>query len=92
MAVPLQMGSAIFLLAANLISNPVVKVGSQRSLRSSKKIPHLESKNIRESTLDFTAHLREINPGIPIFVDEATGKDSRFSSSSSIWEKSMKKS
>ena len=57
-----------------------------------QKTPHLESKNIRESILDFTAHLREINPGIPIFVDEAAGKDSRFSSSSSIWEKSMKKS
>ena len=26
------------------------------------KIPHLESENIREFTLDFTAHFGEINP------------------------------
>ena len=26
------------------------------------KIPHLESENIREPTLDFTAHFGEINP------------------------------
>lgn len=29
------------------------------------KIPHLESENIRESVLDFTAHFGEINPDMP---------------------------
>ena len=29
-----------------------------------QKIPHWESKNIRESILDFTAHFGEINPDI----------------------------
>ena len=32
-----EMATAFFLLAAKLISNPYVKVGLQRSLRSSKK-------------------------------------------------------
>ena len=30
-----------------------------------QKIPHWESKNIRESILDFTAHFGEINPDMP---------------------------
>ena len=46
----MKMVSAIFLLAANLISNP------------DHKIPYSESENIRESNLDFTAHFGEINP------------------------------
>lgn len=29
------------------------------------KTPHLESENIRESVLDFTAHFGEINPDMP---------------------------
>ena len=37
MAAPLQMAEAIFLLAANLISNPDVKVGPQRPLQSNTK-------------------------------------------------------
>ena len=92
MAVPWKWTQPFFSFGCKSYKQSGCKGWFQRSLRSSKKIPHLESKNIRESTLDFTAHLREINPGIPIFVDEDAGKDSRFSSSSSIWEKSMKKS
>ena len=37
MAALLQMAEAIFLLAVNLISNPVVKVSPHRPLRSSTK-------------------------------------------------------
>ena len=37
MAAPLQMGSAIFLLAANLISNLVVKVSPKRPVQLSTK-------------------------------------------------------
>ena len=37
MAAPLQMGSAIFLLAANLISNPDVKVSPKRPIQLSTK-------------------------------------------------------
>lgn len=35
---------------------------SQSATPIKHKIPHLESPNIRESILDFTAHLGEINP------------------------------
>ena len=37
MAAPQQMAEAIFLLAENLISNPVVKVSPKRPLQSSTK-------------------------------------------------------
>ena len=55
MAVPWQNGYSLFLLAANLISNPVsnpvVKVTPTKH-----QIHHLESENMRESILDFTVH------------------------------------
>ena len=59
----MKMVSAIFLLAANLISNPDVKDRPQQPLNH--KIPYSESENIRESNLDFTAHFGEINPDMP---------------------------
>ena len=51
MAAPWQNGYSLFLLATNLISNPVVKVTPIKH-----QIHHLESENIRESILDFTVH------------------------------------
>ena len=53
----MKMVSAIFLLAANLISNPDMKDRPQLSLQSSPKYYYLEPENIRESILDFTALL-----------------------------------
>ena len=51
-----------FLLAANLISNPVVKGLSQTATPIKHQIHHLEPPNTRESILDFTASFGEINP------------------------------
>lgn len=51
MAVPWQNGYSLFLLATNLISNPVVNVTPTKH-----QIHHLESENMRESILDFTVH------------------------------------
>ena len=47
----MKMVSAIFLLAANLISNPVLKATPIKH-----QIHHLESENMRESILDFRVH------------------------------------
>ena len=58
------MDSAIFLFwLQKLISSP-----RQRSVPTATpikhKIPYSEPKNIRESTIDFTAHFGEINPNM----------------------------
>ena len=37
----------------------------QNDTPTKDKIPQLEPENIRESILDFTAHLGEINPDMP---------------------------
>lgn len=36
------------------------------------KMPHLESENIRESIIDFTARFGEINPDMPYICDEVS--------------------
>ena len=61
----MKMDSAIFLLAARLIKQPEGKGRSPSATPIKHKIPHLESENIRESILDFTAHFGEINPDMP---------------------------
>ena len=65
MAAPLQMGSAVFLLAAKFICAPGVIKAEQNDTLTKDKIPRLEPENIRESALDFTAHFGEINPDMP---------------------------
>ena len=50
------------LLAAKTYKRPEAKVGPHRPLRSSTKYLTRTPKNIRESTLDFTARFGEINP------------------------------
>ena len=92
MAAPWLNGLSHFSFGCNSYKQSGCKGQSQTASPIKHQTPYLDPENIRESGLDFTARLREINPGIPIFVDEDAGKDSRFSSSSSIWEKSMKKS
>ena len=64
MAAPLQMAEAIFLLAAKVICAPGVIKAEQNIYSTKHNIPRLEPQNIRESTLDFTAHFGEINPDI----------------------------
>ena len=64
MAAPLQMASAIFLLATKVMCAPSAIKAEQNTSSTKHNIPELESENIRESTLDFTAHFCEINPDI----------------------------
>ena len=64
MAAPLQMASAIFLLATKVMCAPSAIKAEQNTFSTKHNIPELESENIRESTLDFTAYFCEINPDI----------------------------
>mgnify|MGYP000952930379 CR=1 FL=1 len=65
MAEPWQNGYILFLLAAKFMCAPGVIKAKQNDTPTKDKIPQLESENIRESILDFTAHFGEINPDIP---------------------------
>ena len=65
MAAPLQMASAIFLLAAKVMCVPGVIKAEQNDTPTKDKIPQLEPQNIRESILDFTALFGEIKPDMP---------------------------
>ena len=65
MAAPGQNGYILFLLAAKFMCAPGVIKAKQNDTPTKDKIPQLESENIRESILDFTAHFGEINPDIP---------------------------
>jgi hypothetical protein len=49
-------------LAAKFICAPGVIKAEQNDTLTKDKTPRLEPENIRESTLDFTAHFGEINP------------------------------
>ena len=65
MAAPGQNGYILFLLAAKFMCAPGVIKAKQNDTPTKDKIPQLESENIRESILDFTAHFGEINPDMP---------------------------
>ena len=52
------------LLAAKFICAPGVIKAEQNDTLTKDKIPRLEPENIRESILDFTALLGEINPDL----------------------------
>lgn len=65
MAAPQQMAESIFLLAAKFMCAPGAIKAEQNTSSTRRNIPQLESENIRESILDFTAHFGEINPDIP---------------------------
>jgi len=62
MAAPLQMGSAIFSFGCKSYKQSGCKGRSPTATPIKHKIPYSEPENIRESGLDFTAHLGEINP------------------------------
>ena len=65
MAAPGQNGYILFLLAAKFMCAPGVIKAKQNDTPTKDKILQLESENIRESILDFTAHFGEINPDMP---------------------------
>ena len=54
-----------FLLAAKFMCAPGTIKAEQNTSSTRRNIPQLESENIRESILDFTALLGEINPDMP---------------------------
>ena len=58
----MKMASAIFLLAAKFMC-ALGAIKAEQNISSTRhNIQQLEPQNIRESLLDFTAHLGEINP------------------------------
>lgn len=60
----MKMVSALFLFwLQNLFV--LLVLAEQNDTLTKDKIPRLEPENIRESILDFTAHLGEINPDMP---------------------------
>lgn len=87
------MVSAIFLLAARLIKQPEGKGRSPSATPIKHKIPHLESENIRETILDFTALFGEINPDMPYLCRRGLSGPERavFSSFPSVRRETMKK-
>ena len=68
MAAPwLNGASRFFFWLQNLCVLLVLLRPSKIPLRPDAISPQLEPQNIRESILDFTAHLGEINPDMPYF-------------------------
>lgn len=61
----MKMASAIFLLAAKFMCAPGAIKAEQNTSSTKHNIPQLESENIRDFTIDFTALLGEINPDMP---------------------------
>lgn len=64
MAAPLQIGSAIFSFGCKFYKQSGCKGRSPTATPIKHKTSHLESQNIRESILDFTARFGEINPNM----------------------------
>ncbi len=80
------------LLAANLVSNLVVKVSPKRPLQSSTKYITWPP-NTRESILDFTASFGEINPDMPYLCRRGQSGPEKtvFAFSPSVRREEMKK-
>ncbi len=64
MAAPSNGLSHFSLLAAKFTCAPGVIKAEQNDTLTKDKTPRLEPENIRESTLNFTAHFGEINPDL----------------------------
>ena len=81
------------LLAAKTYKRPEAKGRSPLATPIKHKIPYSESKNIRESNLDFTAHLGEINPDMPYLCRRGSSGPERavFAFFPSVRRESMKK-
>ena len=93
MAAPGQNGYILFLLAAKFMCAPGVIKAKQNDTPTKDKIPQLESENIRESILDFTAHFGEINPDMPYLCKRCLSGPEKavFAFFPSVRRESMKK-
>ena len=81
------------LLAAKFICAPGVIKAEQNDTLTKDKIPRLEPENIRESILDFTARLGEINPDMLYLCRRGQSGPEKavFASFPSVRRESMKK-
>lgn len=93
MAAPLQMASAIFLLATKVMCAPSAIKAEQNTSSTRRNIPQLEPQNIRESILDFIALFGEINPDMPYLCRRGQSglKKAVFASFPSVRRETMKK-
>ena len=93
MAAPLQMGSAIFSFGCKSYKQSGCKGRSPTATPIKHKIPYSEPENIRESGLDFTAHLGEINPDMLYLCRRGLSGPERavFASFPSVRREAMKK-
>lgn len=80
-------------MAAKFICAPGVIKAEQNDTLTKDKIPRLEPENIRESILDFTARLGEINPDMPYLCRRGLSEPERavFAFFPSVRRESMKK-
>ena len=81
------------LLAAKFICAPGVIKAEQNDTLTKDKTPRLEPENIRESTLNFTAHFGEINPDMLYLCRRGQSGPEKavFASFPSVRRESMKK-
>lgn len=89
----MKMASAIFLLAAKFMCALGAIKAEQNTSSTRRNIQQLEPQNIRESTLDFTAHFGEINPDMPYLCRRGLSgsKKAVFAFFPSVRSESMKK-
>ena len=82
-----------FLLAAKFMCAPGAIKAEQNTSSTRRNIQQLEPQNIRESTIDFTAHFGEINPDMPYLCRRGQSGPERavFASFPSIRRAPMKK-
>ena len=82
-----------FLLAAKVMCTPGVIKAEQNGTPTKDKVPRLEPKNIRESTLDFTVHFGKINLDMPYLCRRGQSGSERdvFASFPSVRRESMEK-
>ena len=93
MAAPWLNGSGHFSFGCKSYKQSGCKGRSPTGTPIKHKIPHSESENIRESILDFTSLLGEINPDMPYLCRQGLSGPERavFSSFPSVRRATMKK-
>ena len=86
-------GSGHFSFGCKSYKQSGSEVSSPSATPIKYKIPYLESENIRESILDFTALLGEINPDMPYLCRRSLSGPERavFASFPSVRREAMKK-
>lgn len=93
MATPWKCFQSFFSFGCKSYKQSGYKGQSQTATPIKHKIPYSEPKNIRESILDFTALLGEINPDMPYLCRRGSSGPERavFASFPSVRRESMKK-